>query len=845
MRVFSVPWIHHEGDTFYSIDISPVTGKIATSGPDGIKGAVRIWNSYAIGREDENPRPPMMLSSLEFDKHVNCVRWSRDGQQLVCGDDAHVVSVWTFAGGLQSAGTIGKRQALLERYERRHVMNFHRMEVSAVEWSTCERYMASASIDGLVVIWNARSLPDRVAVLDRKAEGHTGCVKGLSWDPIGTYLCTHSNDKTLKVWRTETWKLDVTIKTHFEENIPSMFSRPDWTPDGSFMVVPNGCNQLMPSCEIITRGDWDKPRSFIGHRKPINLVALGSMDQTLTLWAIPWTTRPLVNLQSIATQSIIDLAYCLSDLYVVSKDGRLIVVKLGSAEFGDMFTLDDMAETCQKLYKKVPPRYAEMAATPKIVRQDHFEASALRSSAVSQLSAERMDIGDVSMMSDGNTMPGRDKQINTKDEKGRRRVQPVFMASLNAAPLGPTTFAIPSPRKLPTSPVKRIEKMEVDNTIVSKSVARPASPESARPPKRKRIISETDESEQEEEISAPIKPHFDKSAILAADFKKPVLRVLEAPGPLRAVDGALTIPDVKKTLTEKFAPNEVLEVENDSLVSALAGKGARIARIQNGTTKWTRYAVQTVVVVASNKQYVVTGGIDRDIQILNADTGRLLRNVTIDAVPVRVGVQKHFVFALTASGTFHSWNARDLVRMLDRVPVLHLIRGDDPTISSVTLSESGTPLIGLSTGHLYSYDAGDWLLIDRGPSVLTRCFGGIPAGEFRAGVIANRLKKRLNTDLAPDVPAHRRDLCKQAALEDMMNGLRNLGTANDYKDVCKLYVRLLLQKRSEGKLQELIDELRRFPRTDGTLSEVQDMLKGDKHFAYLAEPSPKLPRTLF
>ncbi|PIO54861.1 WD domain, G-beta repeat protein, partial [Teladorsagia circumcincta] len=69
------------------------------------------------------------------------------------------------------------------------------VQVLSVEWSSDRRYLASASMDNTVVVWNAKKLPERIVVLDTSRGGHNGPVKGLSWDPIGKYLATQSADK--------------------------------------------------------------------------------------------------------------------------------------------------------------------------------------------------------------------------------------------------------------------------------------------------------------------------------------------------------------------------------------------------------------------------------------------------------------------------------------------------------------------------------------------------------------------------------------------------------------------------------------------------------------------------
>lgn len=48
-------------------------------------------------------------------------------------------------------------------------------------------------------------------------KGHTGLVKGLTWDPVGKYIASQADDHSLKVWRTMDWQLETNITKPFSE----------------------------------------------------------------------------------------------------------------------------------------------------------------------------------------------------------------------------------------------------------------------------------------------------------------------------------------------------------------------------------------------------------------------------------------------------------------------------------------------------------------------------------------------------------------------------------------------------------------------------------------------------
>ena len=51
------------------------------------------------------------------------------------------------------------------------------------------------SLDNSIIIWDPAK-GQKLTTL----EGHKSYVKGIAWDPIGKYLASQSDDRTVKVW---------------------------------------------------------------------------------------------------------------------------------------------------------------------------------------------------------------------------------------------------------------------------------------------------------------------------------------------------------------------------------------------------------------------------------------------------------------------------------------------------------------------------------------------------------------------------------------------------------------------------------------------------------------------
>lgn len=73
----------------------------------------------------------------------------------------------------------------IENWRTRAVLRGHGNNVVDLGWSPDDSKLASASIDNAVCIWDAAS-----GHLLKRLDFHTSFVKGLAWDPVGTYLAT-------------------------------------------------------------------------------------------------------------------------------------------------------------------------------------------------------------------------------------------------------------------------------------------------------------------------------------------------------------------------------------------------------------------------------------------------------------------------------------------------------------------------------------------------------------------------------------------------------------------------------------------------------------------------------
>ncbi|MCL7045975.1 hypothetical protein MKW94_016518, partial [Papaver nudicaule] len=68
--------------------------------------------------------------------------------------------------------------------------------------------------------------------------GHSSLVKGVCGDPIGSFIASQSDDKTVIIWRTSDWSLAHKTDGHWAKSLGStFFRRLDWSPYGHFITT--------------------------------------------------------------------------------------------------------------------------------------------------------------------------------------------------------------------------------------------------------------------------------------------------------------------------------------------------------------------------------------------------------------------------------------------------------------------------------------------------------------------------------------------------------------------------------------------------------------------------------
>ena len=102
----------------------------------------------------------------------------------------------------------------------------HTSNVESVAWSPDSKYIASASFDSTVQVWQALT-----ARPVQTYKGHTDYANSAAWSPDGKYIASASEDRTVQVWEALTARPVQTYKGHFL----SVYSVA-WSPDSKYIA---------------------------------------------------------------------------------------------------------------------------------------------------------------------------------------------------------------------------------------------------------------------------------------------------------------------------------------------------------------------------------------------------------------------------------------------------------------------------------------------------------------------------------------------------------------------------------------------------------------------------------
>ena len=350
----------------------------------------------------QHPQQKRLLCTLSAHtgSSVLAVRFSNNGRYLASSGDDGAVCIYTKDKKKKPAAfgnnniTSNLNNADAEHWSRIKLCRGHGLDVVGLAWAPDDSHLVSCSLDSdtPIIVWKLTDLASNEGHVTHSnvlcnpykilGQGvHTSTVKGVTFDPAGTYLASSGDDPAVCIWRAhDDWGLERRIDASSgifrqwkEDNSQSLsnqtlFRRLSWSTDGAFICSTNCVVKNKHVASTISREGWNVSASqsaaagaanLVGHKQPVvvsrhcsyllaskdnsnsqggdsgssgdedgepsyaTLLALGDRHGFVTVWSTR-KSRPIFKLQCSETRcTVTDLAWA-----KVSSKAMILLVSL-------------------------------------------------------------------------------------------------------------------------------------------------------------------------------------------------------------------------------------------------------------------------------------------------------------------------------------------------------------------------------------------------------------------------------------------------------------------------------------------------------------------------------------
>ena len=262
----------------------------------------------------------------------------------------------------------------------------HSRKINSICFSNNSKYLASASKDKTIKIWQIKAgksinttlfksdvansiafCPDNQTLVSgerntvklwslsakkliRILEGHLKTVNSVTVHPNGKLIASASDDRTVKLWSSESGKQICTLTGHTDKVTAVLFS-----PNGNILASGGDINDktvklwfLSQNKSITLKGhsDWFGGIEAIAFGSDSKLIASGSKDKTIKIWRVD-TGKEIMTLEG-HSDHITSIAIS-ADNKILASSSKDKTLKLWALNTGKLITTVDCNEKIRAL----------------------------------------------------------------------------------------------------------------------------------------------------------------------------------------------------------------------------------------------------------------------------------------------------------------------------------------------------------------------------------------------------------------------------------------------------------------------------------------------------------------
>nr|XP_018260715.1 uncharacterized protein I303_06430 [Kwoniella dejecticola CBS 10117]OBR82873.1 hypothetical protein I303_06430 [Kwoniella dejecticola CBS 10117] len=783
----------------YSISVHPDGTRIATGGLDS---KIKIWSTLPILDEDaekDEANHKLLCTMAAHTGPVLTVRWAHHGRFLASGSDDSVCMIWGIDP--EGAGRLwGSEEVNHESWKALTRLVGHVADVVDLAWSRDDSMLASVGLDSKVWIWDGNTF-ERL----RKLDLHQGFVKGVCWDPVGNFLATQSDDKTVKIWNTEDWSLIQTISEPFKTSPQStFFRRLSWSPDGAFIAASNAMNGPVFVAAVIDRENWNSDISFVGHENTIQvaafnprlffrkedtparatascMLALGANDFSISIWRNV-LHKPLVVLKEVFGRDLLDMCWSNDgyNLYACSADGSICAVSFDPTEFPELGK-PELTQQILDEYEYKPKRGLARAVStqPPLSVTNSFGPSSSASATVNVLqprkkgsSSRRVDLSNPASNSRSLQPPARDPFAAPIQEFGGSIGHQASTAQM----------------------------FEDARNAFSAAAANGGSPTAGL--KRKAVFAEDESRAVRGRLMGTTQSDNSPIEVLRAP------RVAISAGP-PSRGRTLPVPQIQSVVRAALLPSEGtshFQAQNAKTQDELT----KISFSKDGQGQWVDYLPSPALYLAITSKMSAVATEDGVVTIYSP-AGRRLSSLKLDSLVFELQATRDKLCIVTSDCQIRVIDVKSGKALFPAASLSHLLKHPstsvDLEILKCQLCPNGVPIIVTSSPAAYAYDASmpEWITISTSHQISSSPLGSSSIGIV--GEVENTVKSLWKGKKRDDGGEWWTESMTMSHYETRINAAVLLDSKEEYQSFVSEYIKYLGNEGFLDRTEEVLKEL--------------------------------------